>query len=633
MQVGSFFNNLVDGTEAVPPRPDKWVRVMNQLQDATQKNRLKIPMLYGLDSVHGAHYVYGATIFPQQLGQAATFNRTLVKKIGEITAKDTRAVGVHWNFSPILDIAVNKQWPRVYETFGEDPYVAAELGRETIVGYQGCGKDLARQDKVAATMKHFIGYSSTRSGKDVDGAWMSERIVNDYFRPSFQAAVEAGIATTMESYSDIDGDHLVNSKQYLVDLLRKKMNFKGALVTDYQQIQKLHDPIHIASSQEDAVYKVMKLGTLDMSMIPNDITFITILEGLIKKGRISMNLINNNVRRMLVLKKKLGLLGSTGKVDVNSQLVRSIGSKEDRQVSLDAARESVILLHNKNNALPLKKGLKVLVTGPTADSISYQTGGWTFQWQGTNKDEWYQGNGTTIVEGLKKFASVTHLPSIDINGNWVGSGIDGVVRAAKDHDAIVVCIGEANYAEFFGNINDMAIHYMQLNILYALIVNQGRPRVINSNIDQASAGPYAGQAIAEVIFGETNPSVNDNTQNYYRRFNEDNPKNLWDFGHGLSYTTFSYSNITLSKNVMTPQDHIVVSVKVTNSGAIAGKETVLMYVTDEYRFEKIHLNAGETKEVKFVINVKDLAFAGLDNKYIAEEDSKAPFELKVGYGQ
>ncbi|KAI9296762.1 glycoside hydrolase, partial [Neoconidiobolus thromboides FSU 785] len=659
MQVGSFFNNLSDGTEKLPAGPDKWVRLMNQLQDASQKNRLKIPMIYGLDSVHGANFIYGATIFPQQLGQAATFNRTLIRKISEITAKDTRAVGVHWNFSPILDIAVNKQWPRVYETFGEDPYVAAELGRETIIGYQGCGKDLAREDKVAATMKHFIGYSSSRSGKDIDGAWMSERTINDYFRPSFQAAVEASIATTMESYSDIDGDHLVNSKQYLVDLLRRKMNFKGALITDYQQIQKLHDPIHIASSQEDAVYKVMKSGTLDISMIPNDVTFITILESLIKKGRISMNMIDNNVRRMLILKKKLGLLGSTGKIDVNSKLVRSIGSKEDRGLSLDAARESIILLHNKNNTLPLKKGIKVLVTGPTANSISYQTGGWTFSWQGTNKDEWYQGNGTTIIQGLKEFASVTHLPSIDINGTWIGSGIEGVVNASKDHDAIVVCIGEATYAEFFGNISDMALHHMQLNILHALIgntdkpvivvINQGRPRVINSSIDQANgvinnflAGPYAGQAIAEIIFGEVNPSgklpltyankVNDNTQSYYRRFNEDNPKNLWNFGHGLSYTSFSYSNITLSKNVMTPYNHIDVSVEVTNSGATAGKETVLMYVTDEYRtispeikklrgFEKIYLNAGETKEVKFVINIKDLAFAGLDNKYIAEEGS------------
>ncbi|KAI0226562.1 hypothetical protein L0F63_000757 [Massospora cicadina] len=671
--VGSFLNNVADGTDLPPATPHQFLELTNALQSAYQKNRVKIPMVYGLDSVHGANYIYGATLLPQQLALAATFNRNLTRMTGAITAKDTRAVGVHWSFSPILDIAVNKQWPRVYETFGEDPYVAAELGREMILGYQGCGKDLARGDKVAATMKHFIGYSASRSGKDVDGSWMSERIVNDIFRPSFQAAVDAGVATAMESYSDIDGDHIVNSKQYLVDLLRTKMGFKGTLVTDWGQIEKLHDVIHIAPTQEDAVRRVMKLGSLDMSMVPNNANFTTHVENLIKDGRLNPEIIDINVRRVLTFKHKLGLLESSGIQSEDSMEFKSIGSRKDERAAIDAARESIVLLHNKNNVLPLKKGAKLLVAGPTADTYSLLTGGWTFTWQGTDHESWFQHRGTTVLEGLKRYSrKVTHLPIVDIKGNSIG---DDLVTQAQDYDAVVLCLGEDHYTEFMGNIDNMELPRGQLELIKTLrnltdkpiilILSQGRPRVIGDNVENLDAivtnflaGPHSGQAIAEILFGEVNPSGrlpltyanhnNDATYNYYRRFNEFDPKPQWAFGHGLSYTTFKYTNLQLSKSHMRPWESIHVQITVTNVGSRPGMETVLMYLTDHYRsvapevkklrgFDKVKLNPGETQVVHFNLFHKDLMYAGLDNRYVVEAgnfsvtiaDHTSNFELVV----
>ncbi|KAJ9072847.1 hypothetical protein DSO57_1022792 [Entomophthora muscae] len=673
--VGSFLNTLSDGS--VPPAtPKQFLKLTNDLQRAYQKTRAKIPMVYGLDSVHGANYVYGATLLPQQLAIAATFNRNISRIAGEITAKDTRAVGVHWNFSPILDIAVNKQWPRVYETFGEDPYLVTEMGREIILGYQGCSNDLKRGDKVAATMKHFIGYSATRSGKDVDGSWMSERIVNDIFRPSFQAAVEVGIATAMESYSDIDGDHIVNSKQYLVDLLRTKMGFKGALVTDWGQIEKLHANIHIAPTQEDAVRRVMKLGSLDMSMVPDNANFTTHVENLIKKGLLSPEVIDTNVRRILTFKHKLGLLATDGIQSEESSEFKSIGSNKDTMESIKAAQESVILLENKNQTLPLKKGSKLLVTGPTANSYSLLTGGWTFSWQGTDNEAMFQKRGTTILQGLKGYSGgVTYLPTVDINGKPLVASARSLVAQARGYDAVVLCLGENHYTEFLGNIDNMELPKGQLDLIQTfreltdkpliLVLTQGRPRVIGNNVDNLDAiltsflaGPHAGKAIADIIFGTVNPSGrlpityanhnNDNAYNYYRRFNEFNPHPQWEFGHGLSYTSFKYADLTLSKASMFPWETIHVQVSVTNTGSLPGMETILMYITDQYRsispevkklrgFEKVLLNPGQTKTINFNIFHKDLMYASLENRYVVEAgtftvaigDQSTDFELIV----
>ncbi|KAJ9078329.1 hypothetical protein DSO57_1007625 [Entomophthora muscae] len=678
-KVGSFLNTMYEKINQPPPTPDVWVESINLLQTAYKETRSKIPMIYGIDSVHGANYVYGATLFPQQLGLAATFNRTAARVTAEVTAKDTRAVGIQWNFSPILDIAVNKQWPRVYETFGEDPYLAGQLGAEMIIGYQGCN-ELNSPVKVAATMKHFIGYSASRSGKDVDGSWASERIINDYFRPSFQHAMEAGAATVMESYSDIDGDHIVNSKKYLVDLLRKQMNFTGTLVTDWEQINKLHEPIHIAPTIKDAVRRVMKLGTVDVSMVPNDADFVDILLELVREGKVPEAFIDQSVRRILNLKEKVGLLDADGLVDPQSVHLASIGSASDAGKSLDAARESIILLQNNQHTLPLPPTARILVTGPTGDSLSYLTGGWTYTWQGPLGEDDFQGKGTTILQGLRKHtkAAVDYIQGVDIEG-IPSTSIADLARSANDYDAVVLCLGEKAYTEFKGNINDMHLPRGQINLLETLVkdvhkpvivvLSQGRPRVTGPSIRNASAvlgsflvGPYGGDAISEVIYGITNPSgklpitysnhANDNNLNYYRRFNEIYDNVYWEFGHGLSYTTYSYSSLVLSSATIASNSDIQATVTVTNTGTIPGKEAVLFYITDEYRsispevkklrfFEKIYLDPQQSKTVSFKISLQDLAFYNAENLRVTEagtfilsvSDLKSKFELILPEGQ
>jgi beta-glucosidase len=666
---GSFLNNLADSTDMNAAVPATWVRIMNEIQDYIQKNtRLRIPMIYGLDSVHGANYIRGATLFPQQIGMGATFNRTAARVWGEITAKDTRAVGVHWNFSPLADIAVNKQWGRVYETFGEDPYVAGELGKQVVKGYQGenvC--DLKRGDKVAATMKHFIGYSSTRSGHDVDGSWMSKRVLDEYFVPPFQALVDSGVATAMESYSDIDGDHVAKSKKILVDLLRDQMGFKGALVTDYEQIFKLNFQHHVAKSLNDSLVMAMKLGSIDVSMVPHNGQFFDMMVSLVKAGRLPEKTITKNAKRVLQLKYKMGLLDNNGQVDPNSDLIKTIGSAGDRTASLNMARESVVLLENRNKALPLNPTSKVFVTGPCADSLNYLTGGWTFAWQGAGKDDFYEGRGTTIVQGLKSIggSNVSYLPSVDINGKWFNNtSADHISGAAAASDVNVVCLGETNYAEFMGNVDDMRLPEGQTDLVkllsksnkpLVLVLSQGRPRSFDNVVDLPSAilssflvGPEGGQAIAEIIYGKVNPSgklplvytnkASMNTLNNYRRFS-DSYRVQWDFGHGLSYTTFNYTNLSLSSNQVQPNGSLEVSVTVTNNGAVAGAESILLYATQIYRtispefqrlrgFEKIYLNPNESKTVKFqILPKRDLSFINVDDKRALE---MGEFTVKVG---
>jgi beta-glucosidase len=672
---GSFLNNLSDSTDLNAADPKTWVRVTNEIQNYIQDNtRLKIPMVFGLDSIHGATYVRGATLFPQQLGLGATFNRDSARIFGEITAKDTRAVGVHWNFSPIVDIAVNKMWPRIYETFGEDPYVAGELGKQAVKGYQGENPcDLKRADKVAATMKHFIGYSNTRSGHDVDGSWTSKRILEEYFVPPFQALVDSGVATAMESYSDVDGEHVVKSKELLVDLLRVQMGFKGVLVTDFEQIFKLFSQHHVAKSLNDSLAMAMKLGTIDISMIPYNGEFFDMMLLLVKYGRIPVSTIDKNVKRVLKLKYKLGLLESNGYTDPNSELIKTIGSIEDRNASLNMARESVILLENRNNILPLQPETKIFLTGPCADSLSYLTGGWTFTWQGAldskgnPHDDFFDGRGTTILQGLKEIGNfnVNYLQSVDINGKWINNtSPDQVLDAANSSDVSIVCLGETSYTELVGNIDDMRLPEGQTNVVkllsksskpIILVLSQGRPRTFNNIVDIPSAilasflvGPEGGQAIAEIIYGNVNPSgklpitytnnASLTTINNYRRYSDTyNPK--WQFGHGLSYTTFDYTSLTLSSDQIQPDTPLEVSVTVTNNGTVAGLESVLIYATQIYRtispesqrlrgFDKIFLNPNESKTVKFqILPKRDLSFIDADNKRALE---MGEFTVKIG---
>ncbi|KAI8367532.1 glycoside hydrolase superfamily [Radiomyces spectabilis] len=624
-----------------------------------------------LDHIHGAHFVANATIFPHGINLAASFNPQLAYDAAAITARDTRSAGVHWTFAPVLDIPVNKQWPRVYENFGEDPHLSGVMGVAAIRGYQGQYK--SDRSKVAACMKHFIAYGAPWSGQDRDSTVVSDRTINDYFVPPFQMAIDAGVATAMESYIDINGEPVVASEKYLRQLLREQMGFKGMLVTDWAEIENLYTTHRVAASHKDAVHMSIKSTSIDMSMVPKDVIFFETLQDLVNDGQIPMERIDESVERLLQLKKDLGLLERDG-WKARRELQSMVGQPSDARVSLDAARESLTLLKNANATLPLQDRYeRILVVGPSANDLGHLSGGWTINWQGATKDAWqgpiddeqFYSNGISIHDGMKLVApanvDVDYMAGFDIDGTSID--MDQVLAVASSYDAIVVCLGEHVYSELPGNIHDMALPSGQVNAVEMIakvgkpmitVLIEGRPRVLGSIPEQSNAllqaylpGPWGGLAIAEALFGKLNPSgllpytypkyVGDVNLNYWRQVND-----VWDplyeFGHGLSYSTFEYSNLTLydgasvlqenrqladSPPVLKPGEPVKVAVKVTNKGPFDGKQTVLMYVQQPVRritppvkvlkaFQKIDLEKGKSATVVFTVDADMFRYTGMD---------------------
>ncbi|KAI8375547.1 glycoside hydrolase superfamily [Blakeslea trispora] len=668
--VGSYLNQI--SNNGYNYNPVEYSRIIGEIQQITLSvnTTYKIPIIYGLDHIHGAHYVANTTIFPHGINMAASFNPELAYKAASITAKDTRAAGVQWTFAPVLDIPVNKQWPRVYENFGEDPHLSSVMGVAAIRGYQG--KYKSDRTKVAACMKHFIAYGAPWSGLDRDSTVVSEKTIYDIFAPGFQAAIDAGVATAMESYIDINGEPVVSSNKYLRKLLRDEMKFQGMLVTDYEEIENLHTKHMVAATHKDAVRMAIGDTSIDMSMVPKNVIFFESMMKLVNEGAIPMERVDESVARLLQLKKDLGLLEPEGwRADKKLQL--RMQEESDIQVSLESARESITLLKNENATLPLdtKKIKKILVLGPTSDNLSHLSGGWTIQWQGATEDLWhgninddqFYSNGITILEGINRTASddvtIYHTAGFDIHGNDIN--MDGVYERIDDYDAFVVCIGEHVYSELPGNIHDLTLSQGQIDNFNRLasragtkplitVLVEGRPRVLNSVEAQSDAivqaylpGPWGGQAIAEVLFGKFNPSgklpytypryAGDMNMNYWRPTSDlFNP--LYEFGHGLSYSTFEYSNITsggILNNVEDVKQKLVIghepkeiSINITNTSPIDGKETVLMYVQQPFRrvtppfkllkgFQKINIPAGETVKVQFDISADMFRYTGLDN--------------------
>ncbi|RUP51755.1 hypothetical protein BC936DRAFT_146244 [Jimgerdemannia flammicorona] len=378
--IGSYLNNL--SGNGVNFNAQGYADVISTINEITLKTKstYKIPTIYGLDVVHGAHYIANATIFPHGINQAASFNPAVPYAAAEIAAKDSRASNVLWTFAPILDLAVNKQWPRVYEDFGEDPLLASVMGAASVHGFQGNYK--SNRTKIAACMKHFIGYGAPRSGEDRDSSWIPDRFLHDYFVPPFKAAIDAGTATAMESYNDINGEAVVGSKKYLRTLLRDQLKFYGMLVTDWHEIENLFEFHGVSSSVEAATELAIKETSIDMSMVPQDLTFPEVLYKLVKKGTIPVSRIDESAGRVLQLKKDLGLFEKNG-WKTNKALLKTVGQKSDHEVAINGARESLTLLKNDKNTLPLGKSVKkILVVGPTANKLSYLAGGWTIAWQG-----------------------------------------------------------------------------------------------------------------------------------------------------------------------------------------------------------------------------------------------------------
>jgi beta-glucosidase len=658
---------------------ERWHGTIRQIQDAAKRTRLKIPVLYGIDTIHGANYVQGATLFPQPLAMAATWNPELMMRASEVAAIETRAAGIPWTFSPVLDIGRQPLWPRLWETSGEDPYLATVMGVASVRGYEGA--DLSSPERVAACLKHYMGYGLPLSGRDRTPAWIPEIYLREYVLPPFKAAVDAGARTVMVNSGEINGVPVHVSRLILTDILRKELGFKGVAVSDWEDIKKLVTIHRVAANEKEATRMSVMAG-IDMSMVPSDYSFADHLVALVKEGAVPQSRIDEAVRRILTLKFELGLFDDPMP---NAQLQAKFATSESRRLSLEAAREAMTLLKNTNDLLPLGKNRKVLVTGPTADSLISLNNGWTYVWQGS-EESLYPKDRPTIRQAIETKigkANMTYVPGTRITraptgpSNVTPTDIDEEVdiaaaaRAARDADVVVLCLGEGSYTETPGNITDLTLPLPQLKLAEAVasagkpvvvVLVEGRPRIINRIADGVGAilmaynpGNEGGQAISDVLFGDYNPAgrlpityprhpnallnydhkayENQNTTFGLTPFNPQFP-----FGHGLSYTTFKYDGLKLSRKSLSEKDKLTVNITVTNTGRRAGSEVVQLYVRDLVasitppdkrlkRFAKVHLEPGQSRTLTFELDRDDLTFIGQNNRPVIEPGD---FELLIG---
>jgi beta-glucosidase len=671
--VGSVLNTANNRARDI----QSWRHVVSSIQKvAIEGTRLKIPVLYGIDAIHGATYTAEATLFPQQIAQAATWNRDLVYQAAQATAAETRASNIPWNFSPVLDLGVDPRWPRMWETFGEDPYLISELGVEVIKGYQG--NDLNSSTTVAACLKHFIGYSTlASSGKDRTPSEISDISLREYHLPSFQKAVESGAASVMVNSGLINGIPVHSSHEIISGLLKNELGFNGLVVTDWADIENLHNRDKVASSHKEAIRLAFNAG-IDMSMIPyNYVQYYELLVELVNEGAVSMERLNDAVRRILNLKYKLGLFEQP-LVEPNLEAF----SDAHKKIAYLAASEAITLLKNEAGILPLSKNAKVLVTGPNANSMRTVNGGWSYSWQGEKVEEFAK-DYNTILESLEiKFgkSNLVYVPGVeyDFGGRTYLDehqvDIKAAVDAAKNVDVIILCLGENTYTEKPGDLSDLMISENQEKLAMelaktgkpiVLVLDEGRPRIIRRFADKMYAivqtylsGNHTGDALADILTGEVNPSgklpytypmFSNSLVMYYHKHSEESksPEGMYDygggvyhqfsFGHGLSYTSFSYSNLVVSQEEFDESDELWVSVDVENTGDVAGKEVVMLFSSDLYaslapdvkrlrRFDKIHLNAGETKKVTFSLTADDLSFINAQSKRVTEAGE---FELTI----
>jgi beta-glucosidase len=657
--VGSILNV---NDEALPP--GKWHEILRQIQSAAAETRLKIPVLYGIDSIHGANYVQGSTLFPQPIGMAATWNPELALRAAQITADETRAAGIPWTFSPVLDIGRQPLWPRLYETYGEDPLLAQVMGTATVRGYEGIDPSDPRH--LASSLKHYVGYSGPTSGRDRTPALIPEVTLREYYLPTFRAAVEAGARTVMVNSSEINGIPGHVNRYLLTDVLRNELKFDGLVVSDWEDIKKLVSIHHVAANEKDATRMAIMAG-IDMSMVPSDYSFADLLTQLVKEGAVPMLRIDEAVRRILLVKYQLGLFRNTVPDD---SAVQRVGTAGSRAVALQAARESIVLLKNDRNVLPLRSGKRVLLTGPTADTLVSLSNGWTYTWQGARPDL-YPRDRPTLRQALATrlgAENLSYVPGVSFEKEI---DLPAATAAAVNAGVIVVAAGEPSYTETPGNINDLTLTDPQLRLIEAmvstgkpvvLVLIEGRPRIMSRVADNVGGVVLAlnpsnegGQAIADVLFGDVNPSGRlpityprspDALLNYDRKAFENNDQSFglkafqpqFEFGAGLSYTTYSYSNLHVSPSRVPDNGTVQVQVTVTNTGTRAGKEVVQVYLSDLVasmtppgkrlvRFAKVPLQPGASETLAFTLTRDDMSFVGPNNKPVVEPGA---FEVHVG---
>ena len=680
--VGSILNTTNNRARDI----STWNKIIDEIQSYALSSKTAIPILYGIDGIHGATYIDGATMFPQQIGTAATWDIKNSFNMGMVTAYETRAAGIPWNFSPVLDLGQDPRFPRQFETFGEDPYLTTQMGLASLEGQQGIDNNMNNDFVVATSIKHFLGYQTTISGKDRTPSYIPEHVLRELHLPAFEKAISQGAKTIMINSGLINGIPVHADRYLLTDLLRDELGFDGIILTDWEDINKLHDRDKVAESRKDAIKIAINAG-IDMSMIPYDYEeFCDNLLELVKEGEISEARIDESVRRILKLKIELGLFDKKNKPDYSD-----FGSQTHQNYAYTAAVESMTLLKNENSTLPIRNKNKILVTGPNGDSMRTLNGAWTYSWQG-EKTDFFAGDHNTIYEAIKnKFtdSDVKYIPGVTYPINedydkepkfeyydqYVDQKKEAIKYANEEADIIVLCLGENTYTEKPGDLNDINLNRLQIDFAneiiksgkpVVLVLNIGRPRLISEIESKVNAviniylpGNFGGDALADILYGSVNPSgklpysyplysnslipynykpaeVQNNAQGAYNYVGEVN--NLYDFGFGLSYTSFEYSNLKLNSNQFSKNENIYLSVDIKNTGEIEGKEVIQVYSKDHYAsltpdvkrlraFKKIKLKPGEIKNVKFEIQVKDLGFVNYQNKHVVETGK---FDLMVG---
>ena len=672
-KVGSILN--APGTRAATV--DQWQQWIQLIQKKSMKY-IGIPDIYGLDHNHGVTYTQGGTLFPQPINLGASFNTELARRGAEITAYESRAANCPWVYNPVVDLSRDPRWPRVYESFGEDAIVNSKMVVAEIKGYQGDDNNHIDRYHVGTSTKHYFAYGAPWTGKDRTPAYLAPQIIREkYFEPFRQAAL-AGTLTMMVNSASVNGVPLHASYEYLTKWLKEDLQWDGFLVTDWADINNLFSREKVAKDKKDAIRIAINAG-IDMSMDPYSVEFCILLKELVNEGKVSMERIDDAVRRILRAKYRLGLFDEP---NTGGKGYEKFGCDEFAQAALQAAEESIVLLKNEDSILPLLRGSKILLTGPNANQMRCLHGGWSYTWQGAKAEDLSE-KYNTIYEALcQKYGKENIILEQGVTYNENGAyydenapEIDKAVAAAAQADVIIAAIGENSYTETPGNLTDLWLSENQRNLVkelaktgkpIILILNEGRPRLIADIEPLAKAvvnilipGNYGGDALANLLAGDANFSakmpytypreINSlNTYDYKvseevgtmaGAYNYDAKVSLqWPFGYGLSYTTFEYSNLRVDKATFTADDVLTVTVDVKNTGNKAGKEAVLLYssdlvasiVPDNRRlrdFTKIDLQPGETKTVTFSLPAKNLAFVGADCKWTLEEGD---FILKVG---
>lgn len=664
-KIGSILN----APNTCAPTAKQWEKYISQIQKISMK-RIGIPCVFGLDQNHGSTYTQDGTLFPQNINVAATFNREIARRSAEATAYETRAVSVPWTYSPTVDLGRDARWPRIWENFGEDCYLSSEMGKAMVYGFQGEDPNNIDQYHIATSMKHFMGYGVPWTGKDRTPAYISPADLREKHFAPFLAGLQAGALTVMVNSASVNGMPMHANKDILTGWLKEETGWDGVLITDWADINNLYTREMVAKDKKDALRIAINAG-IDMIMEPYFCDACGYLVELVKEGKIPMSRIDDACRRVLRMKYRLDLFKNPTQKLKNYP---KFGGEEFAKLALEGATESMVLLKNEGNILPLQHGKKILLTGPNANQMRCLDGGWSYTWQGHRADE-FAGKYNTIYEAFcNEYGKENVILNQGVTYNEKGKYWEenepqllGAVAAAKDADVIVACIGENSYTETPGNLTDLWLSENQRNLVKALaqtgkpvilVLNEGRPRLIadieplaQGIIDILIPGNMGGDALVNLVSGKSNfsgkmpytyPKEINSLANYDFKKSEEvgtmegaydyNAKitQQWGFGYGLSYTSYKYSNLKVSQSGFRHGDIIKVSVDVKNTGKVAGKESVLLFSSDLIAsmvpdgrrlraFDKVELQPGETKTVTFELKADDLAFVGWNGKWRLEE--------------